>query len=350
MCAKLRALLETSRTRFAGKLRRSEPNLLEIEALQQIRLVYFVQFGELLGLAEQQKVIAVFLNNPGSLGVGFRIDTAKRALLIHDHPFYDTQVRLSGFLCPCSIRLPSGLGSGCRNTGPEATPLSFGRAPLPRQCCGGISGAGVAIVAICVPSGFNAIGGERRGQFRVYPLASKSPVSLYQKAKDVIPFPQSRNESIQAQEFQWVQFRNQRDFFARIDQNQCSCLGGGTPILDIRIVILELENRTCPKHAESGAMPCHRIKLQINYIRLPFVHPDARSSIITMVRASTTGKAAAVKKPSNRIKTPITKAKPAKKKAAQGGLNTCCVVMDEHLEHVTRPTLVRREPGDAVVV
>ncbi|KAJ7703714.1 hypothetical protein B0H17DRAFT_1175812 [Mycena rosella] len=59
-----------------------------------------------------------------------------------------------------------------------------------------------------------------------------------------------------------------------------------------------------------------------------------------MVRASTTGKAAAVKKkPSNRIKTPITKAKPAKKKAAQGGLNTCCVVMEEHLEHVARPTL-----------
>ncbi|KAJ7659365.1 hypothetical protein B0H17DRAFT_1145380 [Mycena rosella] len=69
-----------------------------------------------------------------------------------------------------------------------------------------------------------------------------------------------------------------------------------------------------------------RIKLQINYIRLPFVHPDARSWIITMVRASTTGKATTVKKKpsklgSNRIKTPITKAKPAKKKAAQGGLN-----------------------------
>ncbi|KAJ7697599.1 hypothetical protein B0H17DRAFT_1197264 [Mycena rosella] len=69
-----------------------------------------------------------------------------------------------------------------------------------------------------------------------------------------------------------------------------------------------------------------------------------------MVRASTTGKAAAVKKkPSNRIKTPITKAKPAKKKAAQGGLNTCCVVMDEHLEHVARPTLAKLVPLSAFV-
>ncbi|KAJ7658075.1 hypothetical protein B0H17DRAFT_1145711 [Mycena rosella] len=68
-----------------------EYNLLELEALQQIRLF--------LDLAEQQpvvhKIIAALLNNPGSLGVGFCIDTAKCALFIHDHSFYDTQFRES---------------------------------------------------------------------------------------------------------------------------------------------------------------------------------------------------------------------------------------------------------------
>ncbi|KAJ7675530.1 hypothetical protein B0H17DRAFT_1140157 [Mycena rosella] len=87
--------------------------------------------------------------------------------------------------------------------------------------------------------------------------------------------------------------------------------------------------------------PARCLVTELNYKSILFGYPSA----------STTGKAAAVKKkPSNRIKTPITKAKPAKKKAAQGGLNTHCVVMEEHLEHVACPTLVRREPGHAVVV